>query len=414
MPPKDLPGLYWDPARNRYFPLSARPPSSAPCRSSPAQDRVPLWSPTLATATTAAARARHHPARAHRSDAPRQSRGNPVAARERRRTTPTRQFLGDARGWLYSRALAHEYCDSAGDWDADVEAEWTSWTPELCLGPDSETSAICTTQTPTSTRCVAVCFGHTTRICVQNADTPDRTSLLSLSAVRDVRAASLSGAMLVLGAARSAVVLSDLDASGPVRTLPTASDVFATAQHETLVYAGTRGGAVLRFDVRTPTNKPSAHVVAESSTAWDSATTGQRSSVTFLHSMRDGRAHLVGFMDGRLGMLDLRFARRGAPPAVAYAGHVNATSPRLGTALDPTERLLFAAGEDRRLRAWAVDSGVPLHPDAAPLPDTEAHAKAYKPFHTRFPAPLAALQVDDDAMLWAAGGGTFWRWRLGL
>ncbi|KAJ7214038.1 hypothetical protein GGX14DRAFT_392809 [Mycena pura] len=132
---------------NTVITKRTRPPPSAPCGSPPAQDQAQLWSPTMATAMTAAARAR-------------------VAS-----TT------------LHARIAATH----RGSGNADT-ANWV------------------------------YCRSH--------------TSLLSLSAVHVVRAASLSGARLVLGAARSAVVLSHLNASGPVSTLPTASDVFASAQHD--------------------------------------------------------------------------------------------------------------------------------------------------------------------------------------
>ncbi|KAJ6585249.1 hypothetical protein B0H19DRAFT_1108914 [Mycena capillaripes] len=454
MPPRELPGFYFDVERNRYFPLASRPPPAPSASSSTnlsnarqtsaGQDddrltrrrRRVLWS--CAADTTTAGRAREARTLLHTRFAatqracveqvrwPFRSAGNVCAFR----TTPTRQFMGDELGWLYSRARAESSPSHYGDAeDNDLNDGWTEWSPELCLAPQSEISALCTT----STRCVAVCFGPATKICVQETEEPDRTSLLHLAVVHDVRAASLQGRALVLGAARQAVLIPDLDVSSTVRMLPTRTDVFSVAQQENLVYAGTRAGTVLRFDTRT--NKSSAQVMFESGGndntgpgANTSSSKSQRSSVVFVQPTHQGQALVVGCTDGRLATYDLRFVRPAAAPVVSYAGQPSAVSysGRLGLALDPEERFLFAAGPDARLRAWALDSGAPLVPPALASSEQPVDLYAHppssnaqcNPFATPFVAPLSALQVVDDdrsgAVLWASGGGEVWRWRLGL
>ncbi|KAF7364976.1 hypothetical protein MVEN_00368500 [Mycena venus] len=348
-------------------------------------------------------------------------------------TTSKRQFLGDSCGWLYSRCRAETL--SSRYWDVDPEIDqWADWTPELSLAPHSEISALCTT----STRCVAVCFGATTKICVQDADAPDRTELLHLSTVRDVRAASLQGRALVLGAAENAVLLTDLDGSGEgtVRMLPTRSDVFTVAQQENLVYAGARAGTVLRFDTRV--HAKGGQVLFESGPgnekrgpALNTTSPRQRSSAVFVQPTHGGQRLVVGYMDGRLGTYDLRFARLTGPPIVTCAGHPSSLSHsgRLGIALDPAERFLFAAGADHRLRAWALDSGTPVVGAASPSPDpsdaythppdSDAHPPSCNPFTMHFTKPLSVLQVVDDddgagQVLWASGGSQVWRWQLGV
>ncbi|KAJ7128220.1 hypothetical protein C8R43DRAFT_694937 [Mycena crocata] len=476
--PRDLPGLYFDVERNRYFPLASRPASQSHASSNlhPAvpshtartnEQHVKIASTSDLTASrrrpllwssgsTSAACVRTAQSLLHERLAGTQhghservrwpvggGAGATVCAM-RTTTTPdglARQFLGDARGWLYSRSSPSS---SSSDWehpeggqhsaheDADEE-RWTPWTAELCLHPESEISALCIT----GTRCVAVCFGPATKICVQDGDVPGRTYLLSLSAVRDVRAASLQGSALVLGAARKAVLLSDIDAAPPVRTLDTGSDVFAVAQRETLVYAGTRAGGVLRFDTRVNTNnKMHPETLCEATTSWNTGSTrngAARSSVVFLQPIREGRELVVAYMDGRLGTFDLRFVRAGATPVVSYAGHVNSVSHRLGIALDPDERFVFAAGEDHRLRGWDLGNGAPLvppnattrpsahHPPRMSLYDSTRNDKLTypprNPFATRFKAPLTALQIVDAGpgmALWAGGADEVWRWRLGV
>ncbi|KAJ7134867.1 hypothetical protein C8R44DRAFT_771673 [Mycena epipterygia] len=214
----------------------------------------------------------------------------------------TRQFLGDARGWVYSRSTTPSSSSSSvydhnGDGNAgEGEDQWTPWAPEFCLHPNSEISAVCTA----GARCVAVCFGPATKICVGDGGADGRAYLLSLTAVRDVRAASLQGRTLVLGAAQHAVLLSDIDAS-PVRTLDTHSDVFAVAQSDTLVYAGTRAGAAMRFDTRSGGGKRAAQVLFVNGNFGDSGHGPQmRSSVVFLQPTRGGQELVVGCMNGRV------------------------------------------------------------------------------------------------------------------
>ncbi|KAJ6584153.1 hypothetical protein DFH09DRAFT_1144389 [Mycena vulgaris] len=441
MPP-ELPGLYFDVARNRYFPIASRPPPTPAPPQTPAEKperprrrRRVLWSAGTSMPLHHAQQSRISESllldrlaetRCGRVEHVRWPVGESSISAFRTATVPdaeghTRQWLGDPRGWVYSRTST-----SSSD---DDEAEWTPWMAELCLHPDSEISALCTS----GARCVAVCFGPATKICVQDAGVPGRICLLSLSAVRDVRDASLQGNSLVLGAARKAVLLSDIDAAPPVRTLDTGgSDVFAVAQHGPLIYAGTRAGSALLFDTRLPSAKCTSQLLLD-------APTSARSSIVSLHPMQSASALLVACADGRLASYDLRFARAGAAPAVTYAGNVGAVGARLGLTLDSTERVLFAAGADCRLRAWAVGSGAPIHAwDEAVSARTgnasasrtgnasasrTANASASRganaarrdpgPFAACFGAPLAALQVVDG-VLWAGGGGEVGRWRLGV
>ncbi|KAJ7367188.1 hypothetical protein DFH08DRAFT_836765 [Mycena albidolilacea] len=449
MPPRELPGFYFDVERNRYFPLSSRPPPSPSVSTSlsqvqkqhdqPSQRRRTLWN-YPASKTTSAGRAREASVLLHGRLAA-TSRGCSESVRwpfsgARRvcafRTTPTHQFMGDSYGWLYSRTRTET--SSEMDPCDDIE-QLEAWIPDLSLAVHSEISALCTTETLR----VGVCFGPVTKICVQDVGVPGRTQLLHLSAVHDVRAASLQGRALVLGAADNVVFLADLDASDhtAVRMLPTRSDVFTVAQHENLIYAGTRAGNVLRFDTRLNA-KGSAQVLFESGPRNDNtgsfnrANPQPRSSVVFVQPIHAVQQLVVGYMDGRLGTYDLRFPRPTAQYAVTYAGNPSSLScnGRLGITLDPSERFLFAAGADHRLRAWALDSGAPVASSASPSPSPSPYApstsrtavdgdSSHNPFTMRFATDFSALQVVDaddgpGQVLWASGGSEVWRWRLGV
>ncbi|KAJ7433032.1 hypothetical protein B0H11DRAFT_1939861 [Mycena galericulata] len=240
MPPRELPGFYFDPDKNRYFPLASRPAAASlqnhtPARANPATDRNldqleaengtrtfgrkqrVLWDSRASLRTTLSAPARARAAEilngsAHaegtkyveivslglgetRGTAP--DRDQPVTclrytvgsialsrlahtgttASSRNHThnrvwyapagtrvcafttTPwisdadadtdaaveSRQFAGDARGWVYSRVAlnppsSHYEEYAYGGWAEEEwwEDDWGEWTPELCLHPESE------------------------------------------------------------------------------------------------------------------------------------------------------------------------------------------------------------------------------------------------------------------------------------
>jgi WD repeat-containing protein 21A len=71
-----------------------------------------------------------------------------------------------------------------------------------------------------------------------------------------------------------------------------------------------------------------------------------------------------------------------------------------GIAIDPDQDFLFAAGQDCRLRAWSLRTGLPLFSEK--LPDDRVNV-----FGSLFPSPISALQVTTSEVanslsLWAA------------
>ncbi|KAJ7288055.1 WD40-repeat-containing domain protein [Mycena rebaudengoi] len=387
--PADLPGFYFDAEKNRYFPHSALPKPADRRKIIDIQPSIPDRPPVSRTATLGYA------PRARSSHATLCARVAATSLTDHERiqwpirggsmnvfcTTPTRQFLGDTRGWLYSRTL-----DAADP-----------WAPELCLHPESEVSSI----RVSGSRCIATCFGPSTKICVQDLNVPGKSWLLNLSSVRDVRDSRLDGSALVLAASRKAVYINDIDASPAVQTLDTRSDVFAIDQHESLVYTGTRSGTVARFDVRVGGSKSQAHTLLSAA-----------SSVVALQTTCAAQQLLVSRMDGTLCSYDLRFARAESP-VVAYAGHVNHISQRLGIAVDPAEQLLFAAGEDGRVRGWSLHTGAPLAPPGGGCMISGGGAN---PFALVFRDPLVTMQATDDGEgmhLWGGAAGELYKFHLG-
>lgn len=132
----------------------------------------------------------------------------------------------------------------------------------------------------------------------------------------------------------------------------------------------------------------------------------------------------------QLSLYDLRFLSESrAEPTTVFEGHVNKylshlvseslairSDPQLishlqGMAVDPNQEFLFAAGQDCRLRAWSLRTGLPLSSEY--LPDDKAN-----PFNRKFFSPISALQVTRDersngVSLWAAYDRDLCQFHLG-
>ncbi|KAF9468630.1 hypothetical protein BDZ94DRAFT_1183468 [Collybia nuda] len=429
--PAELPGFYWDEARNRYFPLSskpealtlAKPPFSLPLVKFWAQGndrptrhlrckrRNDLWNITEISRTSG------YPRRNYQTS-------HEILSSHYARTSfavqvhiPTfgrikvfcsailngrvRSFIGDSRGWLYSSSFPQTVTPS----DASM------WGVDINLHPESEISSICVS----GSRCVATCFGPSAKISIQDLNTTGRMSLLSLGGVHDIWTAHLQDDDLVLGANKKAILMSGIDNSHSFQYLDTYSDVFAVFQKDHLIYTGTRNGSIIRFDKRM--GKTQGQNIFG-----DRFASRQRTSVLHLQTTEDSQL-LVSHLNGNLQAFDLRYPRQ-SRPITKYPGHVNTHTQRLGIALDPNQEFLFAAGEDRRIRGWSVKTGAPLLPPVPvePISGQKSGAQSghpgdhNNPFLATFTRPVETMQVVEErgvAHLWAACDETLYQFRLG-
>ncbi|OCH84092.1 hypothetical protein OBBRIDRAFT_439117 [Obba rivulosa] len=268
--PRDLPGLYWDEDKQRYFSIASRPGAAAatePRSPAPAakrkrplryertehneegipfhqwRRRSPMWAAAenLARSTSTASRSRiKHEVLCSNVMFASNDLGfhlnHPISSFSVNKDTESRdeQFLvsiGDNQGWLHS-----------------VEIDSSNFSHRRDLGLLSEVSSVCHWKT----RLIAVSFGTPCKLVVGRAHNHeyDAWQLLHLPEhVYDVRTAHLYGSRLVLGAARKGVLIPDLDASVRTVNLGTDnSDVLAVHQQEHLIYVGARSGAIGRFD----------------------------------------------------------------------------------------------------------------------------------------------------------------------
>ncbi|GLB38232.1 putative protein modification by small protein conjugation or removal [Lyophyllum shimeji] len=411
--PAELPGLYWDAERNRYFPLASKPkptpkaPTPAPTsdRGTSAEEDRPArhlkrkrtssrWHITESARTTCYSNKRHQAVHeilcsqyadtARRADSRVPIFGSIKAFCSTTLNGRTRRFIGDDRGWLYT--------------STPLATGRDLWCADLNLHPQSQISSICVS----GSRYIATCFGPAAKISVQDLNVTGRTSLLSLNSVHDIRCSHLHDSALVLGVSKKAVYLPDIDTSMSIQHLETHSDVFSVRQHGDNIYTGCRNGTIMRFDKRLYKHGQKLYN--------DRFLNQPRTTVLHVEMLGDWQL-LTSHMNGDLMTFDLRFTRQDTP-LVRYHGHTNTYTQRLGIALDPDQKFLFAAGEDNRIRGWSIRTGDPL------LPSSSSSISSYSPnpFAMVFPGVVESMQVtaeQEGLCLWAAQDQTLYQFHLG-
>jgi WD repeat-containing protein 21A len=84
--------------------------------------------------------------------------------------------------------------------------------------------------------------------------------------------------------------------------------------------------------------------------------------------------------------------------------------------VDPSEDFLFAAGQDRRIRAWSLQSGQAIHPTSSYSLPSSMQTSTSNPFYMEFNQPVAAMQVTNERegmCLWAASDKKLLKYHLG-
>lgn len=300
--------------------------------------------------------------------------------------SPSYALLGDNRGWIYTLS------------DDD------QCTVDSNLGTDSEISSLNISPDSFS---LATSFGPASRIRVQNLADPNLSWLITPRGLHDIRCSdySVDPNQAVVGAKQYAVYLTDILNQPKTTLLHTHSDVFALTRQHDLVYAGTRNGSIHRFDLRIPPPPKNSK-----NTSIFSAPRPRSSTVLHMQSIGDVY-FLSSYINGEIVMYDIRFTQRHSP-VLRFPGHVNTYTPRLGIVTDSSSTFLFAAGQDRKLRAWSIPTGEPLLPSPSnPHPN---------PFSIQFPQPIQTLQMTSSNHdmggqmgLWAGCGDKLYKFDLG-
>ncbi|TFK52231.1 hypothetical protein OE88DRAFT_1678258 [Heliocybe sulcata] len=430
--PRELPGLYFDEEKNRYFPLSSKP-KELPQPSQPGNDasrenssdstdgedsRVDArrsrkriqkrgpWAVTSELRSGPSYACRHRfvhefmhgqiasTSRVHPVSLP----GNISSFCVSDAGNRLRCAVGDNKGWLYQ---VFSIGSGRGEaWDElgyiprtfdEIRSRVLTWSHDLNLG--SEISSIHND----GSKFVATSLGPVCKVIVQDIAThPDRSFVLNFDTrkVADVWTSYLDGPSLVMGARKKAVFIRDLDNTmQSFISLDTDSDVFAVQKDKDLVYAGARNGSLKRFDTRIHKHQHGRDLLS-------GRYQEKRSSITHMGLVNEWHL-VVNGINGDLDMFDLRFSKHGTP-VMAFPGHVNSFTRELGFTIDAESDLLFAAGQDARLRAWSLRTGDPLC-----TPTQVDRVDITNPFGTVFERHVQTLRVTrakDEVMLWANTG----------
>ncbi|OCB88231.1 hypothetical protein A7U60_g4636 [Sanghuangporus baumii] len=389
--PLELPGLYWDEERRRYFPIASRAKrKSIDEVAQPAYTDVKSsqWRRTVTSRYLQISRAGkgNFSQRLRLADdleglslvnsyteldpslRPLTWQSSKIASFCTATTDDTLNVLvGDSRGVLHcSRAVNKTMpgINAGPDRFNDNSRLFTSYH----LGSGSPIVKIATCGN------LVVAVSNTCDSCllaIRDLKAPDYSgvSFPRIDSTGDIRAASLLDKSLVLGMSNKLVWLQDVQSSiRNHRTLHTRSDVLSIVQSPNTITAGLRSGEVRLFDVRTRGDASTELIGSRYSkrSDWelgpskDMKSRMAHAAVTHLQGVGDWEM-LVGTSSGELEMFDLRFATgTRVEPTMSFKGHVNSYLLDLGITIDPTSSILFAAGQDRRIRAWSLKSGEQL------------------------------------------------------
>ncbi|KAG8690204.1 hypothetical protein FRC11_013180 [Ceratobasidium sp. 423] len=152
-----------------------------------------------------------------------------------------------------------------------------------------------------------------------------------------------------LGLHGKAMYVQDLDNRMGMRTLHTGSDVMTICKRQQdIVYTGERSGTVRLFDLRS-----------------DSVSTGSPlvkmdSMVTNVEIYR-GWEMIAAAAKGDMQSFDMRFMRTEpggkTKPLLEFEGHTNTHMHDLGFEVLPSGDFVVAAGIDKKIRAWSTSTG---------------------------------------------------------
>ncbi|KAL4245699.1 CUL4-DDB1 E3 ligase complex substrate receptor [Abortiporus biennis] len=448
--PRDLPGLYWDETKQRYFPLSSRPASQST-----------QHTPHSSTST--------------REEQPRKKRQKITDSSEESDFISTAihqgtlwyslERLKTSSRYTDRSRIVHQYecqniiSSSRGisfDVDTATYNEISSFA--VMTEPDGSYSSIIgdqsgwlytlNTNTPNiSTRQmylgsdvasvglnsqvrIAVPFGPSFEVAVQPLSATElgvwHILRIMDKSCHDIRSSNLLGTSLVLGAANRAILLPDVVHTAKFQFLPTGSDVLTVHQLPRLIYTGSRNGSIKCFDKRL-----SAQAVMKGQDILCGKYLNSNSSITHLNVINDWEL-LVATTRGDLEMFDLRYASTKSDPVMSFEGHQNSYKLKLGLAISPCNSILFAANDDRTLCAWSLRTGSRL---LSPLPHNTPSVSATTTFESsssrdppphlprlfeeQFPADILGLQVTESYQCsgtesGSGNGDIRERWRGGI
>ncbi|KAH8825015.1 hypothetical protein DL96DRAFT_1611641 [Flagelloscypha sp. PMI_526] len=378
MPPREIPGFYYDAVVNRYFPLGNRskPPviletaQNMPIVNDPPPRKRkrtrPMDFPSLAltqwpnfhsTSSRHAILARLYASTSKHCYESVQCYGQTTQFQTLSFHGLRYQLLGDNTGWLYSRVEMAQRDDRH-----PLDSSFTEWNYQI----NSQRNGIISSISTSGSVWAATSMGQTSKLILQDLACPDRTEIIGIPSISDVRCSSLDGKKMFLGSAGKAVYFPN-----------------------DLLYTGLRNGTISRFDTRI--QKPDHEKLLSGFSRIGS----RFANLPFFPIIQ----LFAGWKDGYLASFDVRFLRD-SEPIRTFSGHQDSIHlhEQLGFVVDTDGGFLFAAGSDCRLRGWSLTSGDQLLP-----PQTKDPWR--NPFTAVFSQPPSSLHIVNDA---AGIGSSLW------
>ncbi|KAI0667765.1 hypothetical protein C8Q78DRAFT_1071810 [Trametes maxima] len=436
--PRELPGMYWDGEKKRYFPLSSRPAGAPPNR----QKMIPS---NVSRPQDAVSRKRKVFYRDSESPSENYSRNVLVSGnggywrtyttlRESQLHGRRRQCLQKMQAEILSSgAIESDLSDLSGRFPLDVGETVSA----LCTKGDTGSGNIWIgggtgwlytmdtrepdhrwrefllgTQITSISRSgpitLVTSFGSPARALVTRSQTLGLWLLREFppNLCDDVRCGRVIDRRVIVGGRGGALCFLDVERDQFVR-VRRESDVFSLCfQNQDLLFLGMRNGVIERWDMRLPDTSPDMVVNMSKEEA-------QRSGVApvqHLHAIH-GHALLIETMRGDLEVHDLRYLNN-ATPLLRFDGHVSSYKQQLGLTIEPGENFVFAGGEDARLRAWSLRTGQALHSEVANLQT----APGANPFHANYSHPIRTMEIvpnDEKTFLWMGSHTHLHRIELG-
>nr|TKW30003.1 hypothetical protein SEVIR_2G005400v2 [Setaria viridis] len=367
MPPKELPGLYYDPEKNRYFPIRGPIPGAAAHRPPPPAP------PTPPPAATAGGCSRKRARRPELLSAREMYGGGVIFSNKATRSTFKQQchYVQAAQPMVWKYQATASVADKAL-----VQLNTTVQTPQGLR----KSRMLVTGSMNGSIRLYGLGsalnnFGNEMEFWPQPAWTP--MGKHKSAALPSIWSSEAAFSILSSGTDHGAGLV-DLETRGFSRLCRSKSAILSLkfVHSGNVVLCGLRNGSIAPVDVRQkhlnhPTGVPSPSTARRTVPMLSTRHHGRwrnqadkdkcsrdismSSAVCSLVTLSSDENYFLGSsMDGSIKLFDLRLIQKGG--IQSYEGHVNSHT-QLPLVVDPSETLLMSGGEDCTVRIWSIKTG---------------------------------------------------------
>uniref|UniRef100_A0A0E0FXW3 Uncharacterized protein n=1 Tax=Oryza nivara TaxID=4536 RepID=A0A0E0FXW3_ORYNI len=402
----ELPGFYYDPDKNRYFPIRGPIPGAATRRPAPPPPAQP---PPPQAAAAGCRKTARQPELVHA----REMYGGGVIFSNKRKST----FMRQCQYAQASQPMVWKYKGTALVADKALEELYVTIQTPIGL---KESKVLVTgsmngivrmtvgsfnskrqdTYLPSFDVILRLHYFNDTLVLIGSGESGGSIHIMDLSDTIDVAMGSMNaygGNIIPVASFNRTIWTADCNSDGTQAVIGTnsgaaffdlerralswmyhcKSDILSQQfmQSGNVVLCGLRNGSIFPLDVRQkqhnhPTELASPGTARrtipltprrhnrwrnQADNAKSSRAISMSSAVCSLVVLSSDEHYFLGSsMDGSIKLFDLRLIQKG--PIQSYAGHINSHT-HLPLVVDPSETLLMSGGEDRMVRIWSIKTG---------------------------------------------------------